>query len=276
VYRQRLGQGGSSIGPDHRASTAGSVLAPRGLLAVALVCALACAFVAANTAGASPSVAPLPPPARPGLATAAAQAPRLGRPSRPGQAGYGEVRPSRIFNGGDPTGIVDRIQWTGWGSSQAIGAGDAEYVWPGTAVADNGIVPGARVVAFHLGRCRGRPSYNALEWYFPKYGQSFNPKQYIDTCTGNYVGAEPPATACPDVRLADGAGTATEVKAIDMSCASARAIIAETNTTPYVAKGGRFLQAGFRCGTEGSVGGLPDALFDCQMGEEEFLWEVAG
>jgi hypothetical protein len=76
------------------------------------------------------------------------QPPRLGRPWGPYQIGYGTVRPTRIFNGGDPTGEVTHIHWADWGSSQAIGEGDAEYVWPGTSVASNGDTSGARVVAF--------------------------------------------------------------------------------------------------------------------------------
>ncbi len=205
------------------------------------------------------------------FATAARRAPRLGRPWGTDQIGYGTVRPTHIFNGGDPTGEMQHIHWTGWGSRQAIGEGDAEYVWPGTSVASNGDTSGARVVAFHLGTCRGQPSYNAIEWYFPKYGQSFNPHAYINICTGKYVGYNPPETECPDVRLADG-GMATEVKAINMTCPAASTIIAETNTKKFGTREGRFMQAGFRCGTGGTGGGLPNALFDCQMGEQEFLF----
>jgi hypothetical protein len=209
------------------------------------------------------------------VAVAARQAPRLGRPWAPDQSGYGKVRPAHIFNGGDPTGIVEHIHWTGWGSSRAIGEGDGEYVWPGTSVAGNPLTSGARVVAFHLGTCRGHPSYNAIEWYFPKYGQTFNPHTYINICAGKYVGAAPPETECPDVALANRAGMATEVKAIHITCAAASTIIAETNTTQFGTGEGRFTQAGFRCGTEGTGGGLPNALFDCQMGDQEFLYWAA-
>jgi len=214
-------------------------------------------------------------PGAAGRAIAASrQAPRLGRQWGPYQIGYGAVRPSHIFNGGDPTGEVNHIHWTGWGSSRAIGEGDAEFVWPGTCVACNGDTSGARVVAFHLGTCRGHHSYNAIEWYFPKYDQSFNPHSYINICAGKYVGYNPPETECPDVQLADG-GWATEVKAIHMTCSAASTIITETNTTQFGAGEGRFMQAGFRCGTEGMGGGLPNALFDCQMGELEFLYWAA-
>src|SRR5271157_5255980 len=101
---------------------------------------------------------------------AARAAPRLGAAHSSGQSGFGGVRPKTIFLGGDPTGLVQHIRWSAWGGGEAVGHGDAEYDWPGTAVAANGFSSGARVVAFHLGSCRGRRSYNALEWYFPKYG----------------------------------------------------------------------------------------------------------
>ncbi len=124
---------------------------------------------------------------RAGARAAAGPAPRLGRAYTPGVSGFGRVRPPRIFLGGDPTGLVEHIHWSGWGGSKAAGEGDAEYDWPGTAVAANGFSTGARVVAFHLGICRGHRSYDALEWYFPKYGQLFDPHKYINSCTGEFV-----------------------------------------------------------------------------------------
>ncbi len=187
------------------------------------------------------------------------------------QSGFGDVRPQRIFLGGDPTGLVDGIRWSGWGGDRAIGYGDAEYDWPGTAVADNGPTPGARVVAFQLGTCRGRPSYNALEWYFPKYGQVFDPHEYLDTCTGATVGT-PNVVSCPkNVRLADGAGTAAFIDVSAISCAAARRLIAQAPAAQYVVSGGRFMQSGFRCGTEGTRGG-DSASFDCQRGRLEFAY----
>jgi len=44
------------------------------------------------------------------------------------------------------------------------------------------------VVAFDLGTCDGKLMYQAIEWYFPQHGQSFNPNTYQDICTGSYVG----------------------------------------------------------------------------------------
>jgi hypothetical protein len=40
-----------------------------------------------------------------------------------GGEGWGTSRPTRIFNGGDPSGLVKEIQWASWGGSTAIGYG---------------------------------------------------------------------------------------------------------------------------------------------------------
>jgi hypothetical protein len=212
---------------------------------------------------------------RPAQAVAAGrQVPRLGRPWGHSQSGYGKVRPSLISNGGDPTGQVEHVHWTSWGASQAIGEGDAEYVWPGTDVASNRIAPGARVVAFHLGTCRGHRAYNAIEWYFPSYGETFDPNSYINICTGKYVEPPlPPETSCPDTPLADEAGTASEVKVFGITCAAADTVIGETNTAQFGTGEARFVQGGFRCGSEGSVAGLPPT-YVCGMANEAFFYSV--
>ena len=49
--------------------------------------------------------------------------------------GFGSAEPPKIFNGGDPTGLVTKIQWSGWGGPRATGTGLAEYIGPGQSVA---------------------------------------------------------------------------------------------------------------------------------------------
>jgi hypothetical protein len=109
----------------------------------------------------------------------------LAGPWAPHQSGYGQARPSKIFNGGDPTGLVTHIQWATWGGAKAIGTGISVYVGPNQSVAA-GTEESARVVAFHLGSCHGRRAYDAIEWYFPQHGDRFNAGDYIDPCTGTY------------------------------------------------------------------------------------------
>jgi hypothetical protein len=146
--------------------------------------------VPASTAAATASTVATPTtPATPQPSTGAtAPAPTLGQLAgvfAQGQ-GFGQVEPSKIFNGGDPTGLVTHITWQSWGSRRAIGSGTAEYVGPNQSVATGKPKP-ATVVAFHLGTCDGKLVYQAVEWYFPGEGQSFDPTHYENICTGSYV-----------------------------------------------------------------------------------------
>jgi hypothetical protein len=100
--------------------------------------------------------------------------------------GFGQVKPTKIFNGGDPTGLVTHVTWSSWGAAQAQATGTSEYVGPNQSVAA-GRPETATVVAFDLGHCGGKLMYQAVEWYFPQHGQSFNPHHYENICTGSYV-----------------------------------------------------------------------------------------
>jgi hypothetical protein len=148
------------------------------------------AAVAASTPAATASTVATPttPVTPQPSATPTTPAPTLGQLAgvfAQGQ-GFGQVEPSTIFNGGDPTGLVKNITWQSWGARRAIGQGLAEYVGPNQSVATGKQKP-ATVVAFHLGMCDGKLMYQAVEWYFPEKGQSFNPTQYENVCTGTYV-----------------------------------------------------------------------------------------
>jgi len=101
--------------------------------------------------------------------------------------GFGSAEPPKIFNGGDPTGLVSKIQWSGWGGQRVTGTGLAEYIGPGQSVA-TGRQARATVVAFHLGRCHGTLMYKAVEWFFPQHGQSFSPVNYENVCAGTFHG----------------------------------------------------------------------------------------
>jgi len=101
--------------------------------------------------------------------------------------GFGQVKPAKIFNGGDPTGLVTHVVWSSWGGAQATASGTAEYVGPNQSVA-SGTEETATVVAFDLGTCDGKYMYQAIEWYFPQHNQAFNPSAYENICTGSYVG----------------------------------------------------------------------------------------
>jgi hypothetical protein len=101
--------------------------------------------------------------------------------------GFGAIKPVKIFNGGDPTGLVTKIKWSTWGGARATGTGPAEYIGPNDSVA-TGHQSQATVIAFHLGRCHGTLMYQAVEWYFPGHGQHFSPSNYENVCTGTFHG----------------------------------------------------------------------------------------
>lgn len=104
-----------------------------------------------------------------GTATAAtsagkSRAPVLGSKKfeAPGGVGWGTVKPKEIFNGGDPSGLVTNIKWTGWGEKKAYGWGRNAIFKPG-----GGYYPQLvriELRAQQLGSCSkgGRPAYTHL------------------------------------------------------------------------------------------------------------------
>jgi hypothetical protein len=112
----------------------------------------------------------------------AAPEPVLGRLFPPYQKGYGEVKPTLVFNGGDPTGRLSNIRWSSWGGPTATGSGTALYVAPNQIVAQ-GEPATATVVAFDLGMCAGKLAYQKIGWYFPTFGEKYNPQITWNICT---------------------------------------------------------------------------------------------
>jgi hypothetical protein len=193
--------GGQSAGRAGRPAALRISVAALALAGLAAVSA-GCASSPAPTATSSPPTptvtasAASQPTVSPGTATvpASASASPAGAPTL-GQlagvfahgTGFGQVKPSKIFNGGDPTGLVTDVVWTSWGGTQATATGTSEYVGPGQSNAQ-GSEEQATVVAFDLGTCGGKLMYQAVEWYFPQHGQAFSPDNYENICTGTYVG----------------------------------------------------------------------------------------
>jgi hypothetical protein len=85
--------------------------------------------------------------------------------------GFGKIRPSTIYLGGDPTGLVCHIRWLSWGGQFAIGTGTGFYEGPNQAVAAGHQAP-AVVVLSRLGTWHGRRAYTKFNWYFPQNGST--------------------------------------------------------------------------------------------------------
>lgn len=117
-------------------------------------------------------------PSQPGSGT-----PILGQPWAPNQQGYGEVRPTTISNGGDPSGIVSGVRWTSWGGDRAEGDGAGFYV-PPNGITAYGYEQPAHIVAFNLGDCDGKRMYRSITWYFPGKGEKFDAAIGSNICTG--------------------------------------------------------------------------------------------
>lgn len=80
--------------------------------------------------------------------------------------GFGTAEPKEIFNGGDPSGSVRDIKWTGWGNPSAIGYG----LNPIFKAHGGYYRKPARIElrATALGKCGNRVAYTKLEVRIPK------------------------------------------------------------------------------------------------------------
>ena len=84
------------------------------------------------------------------------------RGALPARYGFGTARPSAIFNGGDPSGLVTHIHWTSWGQSVATGRGlNAIFMPEGGYYAQLVTI---QLRAYDIGRCtpRGPLAYRRL------------------------------------------------------------------------------------------------------------------
>jgi hypothetical protein len=131
----------------------------RRITALVAVAALAIPMTAA--AAAETPTEESPPPTGP--------VPVLGSKSfaEPYGAGFGHVEPEAIFNGGDPSGEVSKIHWTGWGNPSAIGTGVNPIFKPGGGYFRKRAKVELR--ATELGKCGAKAAYTRLEIRAPKH-----------------------------------------------------------------------------------------------------------
>jgi hypothetical protein len=241
--------------------------------AIATVCAvgyLALGSAVASAHRPAPALVFHPPSA------SAATAPTLGPLMTHNQRGYGHVRPSTIFNGGDPTGLVTHIRWSQWGGRRAIGQGTGDFVWPGQSVGGGSIQTPATIVAYDRGSCKGHLAYRKIEWYFPSYGQSFEPGAFQGICGQGDARYIPPPR-CGDATIGSGEAQASNIQAKGIGCVNARELVANSPALQYFNSGGRFIYAGLYCGTEGYNPELssPPILYECARGRVSVLFEVS-
>jgi hypothetical protein len=80
--------------------------------------------------------------------------------------GFGTAEPAEIFNGGDPSGSVRNIKWSGWGNPSAIGHGLNPIFKPHGGYYRKPARIELRATA--LGKCGKRAAYTKLEVRIPK------------------------------------------------------------------------------------------------------------
>jgi hypothetical protein len=184
------------------------------------------------------------------------------------------VKPKAFSTGGDPTGSVESVSWTGWGTAKAVGVGKAYWVWPGLSVATGSVLLQTRIVAFDLGPCYdGGVAYRKVSWYFPGRGEAFDPKQAFDICdTDPGVPPAPALSSCGSLALASPTAQATNIQVTGVSCARARGLIATSHAGAYVRGEKKFRLGEYYCGTEGPLAG--SASFECKYGPRDILWSI--
>jgi hypothetical protein len=79
----------------------------------------------------------------------------------PGE-GWGTSKPSRLYNGGDPSGLLTEIRWVSWGGSSAIGFGLDAIFKPQGGYYSRPVIVELRASA--LGKCNasGASAYSRL------------------------------------------------------------------------------------------------------------------
>lgn len=209
------------------------------------------------------------------VASAAASPPTLGvRGSHPASSGFGQVKPSRVDYGGDPTSFVTNVKWSSWGGATAVGHGRALWVWPGWCVACGGVVLPATVVAFGRTTCQGHSAYAYVEWFFPSRGMRFRTQLAGTNLCGGAAPPGPPETerSCGHVALQSGGAVvalAEDINTFDFlfSCMATRMFVAGLGAQHYLGRNARFTVNGWWCGSELSMdfGGLQ--TFSCEHGD---------
>jgi len=71
--------------------------------------------------------------------------------AKPDGEGWGTSMPPKLYNGGDPSGLVNEIRWTTWGGSTAIGYGLNSIFKPGGGYYSRPVIVELR--AQKLGKC---------------------------------------------------------------------------------------------------------------------------
>ena len=168
-------------------TTLGPAKTPAAAVATTTTTTLAPATTTTTTPPSTTTTSPSTPAAGGPLLGSAAWVGALGFAGQ-GVEGFGEVAPAAInaAGGNAPGSYVTSISWSNWGAPQAMGQGQSTYVTNPNAPLSDATQATFTVVAFDLGSCNGGPpAYEEVEWYFPGAGQTFDPNNATNACTGD-------------------------------------------------------------------------------------------
>jgi hypothetical protein len=199
----------------------------------------------------------------------------------PHGAGFGTAHPHRIFNGGDPSGMVTAIHWTGWGSPAAQGRGLNPVFRPqGGYFARRARV---RLRAERLGRCGRASAYTALlirlpQWPGGPLGPWWRWAAARTLCRAGAIDASNPRGYCGRVGGRDDPpGTVFSIVAYRFSCRTAKRTAGVLARAGCGAGGCRRVVHGLHCrlerlraGERTPFGGHPAQRVACTRGRANF------
>lgn len=203
-------------------------------------------------------------------APASAATPVLGKRGLfPGGEGWGTAQPKTIFNGGSPSGLADKIRWTGWGDTTARGSGVIAAFRPeGGYYATR--VP-IQLRASRLGRCPGSSQRAYRRLIFRAHDRPGGAYGDWSAWTLDLCNANAKPKRCGLVAFApDSDFGAFDITGWDTTCATARDV-ARPSRDVAIRPGSpakyRYTANGWICnGYSLDDVGLPSITFTCNRG----------
>ncbi len=112
--------------------------------------------------------------------------PVLGAPNFVYINGFGVIRPRTVSFGGDEGSLTIHVRWTTWGSTRAVGYGQAWMLRPHAKGMTDGSYQSDEVVAYNRGDCDGHYAYRDVKWFFPQLGEHFRPHHRDNLCNPTF------------------------------------------------------------------------------------------
>jgi hypothetical protein len=176
---------------------------------------------------------------------------RFGRSFAPYQHGLGAPHPTSVDYGGDGTADMNNLRWRNWGGREAFATGTGRWLWPGQSVATGSVQGTVQIVVSNIRRCHGSLMYTRMVRWIPQYGERYHPEQPINLCGDSAGPGYVPRDLCSDVQFPDGTA-AKNIGVTQLSCDEADNLILGSPAETYLRRdGGRYMQSGYFCGTDG-------------------------